>query len=319
VAAGTLPRRLLGVLGRRVTQLIPVLIGVTLVTFLMLRLLPGGPAQTLVGIRATPQAVAAVKRELGLDKPLTTQYIDYLGNLLHGHLGTSIISGTSVDSIVSSHLGATLELILYAVVIALLLGVPLAILAARYRDRWVDSVVRAVVVVTLGMPSFWLGVILILFLGLRLKWFPTGGDGSGVWGTVSHLFLPALTLALTFVAVLVRSMRASISDIIRATYVDAARLKGLSGPKLWRRHIIRTAILPVITLIGLNVSTLLGTSVVVENVFALSGMGQQLVSAILQRDFVVVQGITLVFGVIVLAISTLVDLVQTALDPRVTA
>ncbi len=307
------------VLAHRARQVVPVLFGVTLVTFFLVRLLPGGPVQTLVGMRASPSAVAAVNRQLGLTQPLPAQYGHYLWGLLHGNLGVSILTGTSVTTIIGTHIWITIILLVYAVAIALLVGIPLAVLAAQHRDTWIDHAVRGSVVVTLGFPSFWIGIMLIAFLSLRLHWFPSGGDGTGIGGLLTHLFLPAVTLAFTFLSVLVRSLRASISDILRSDFIDAARLKGISRAVLLRRHILRIAVVPVVTLVGLNMSYLLGASVVVENVFAVNGIGQQLVSAILQRDFVVVQGIALIFGLVVMAISLAVEVVQVALDPRVGA
>jgi peptide/nickel transport system permease protein len=315
----SLPSRLGRVLAHRALVVLPVLVGVTIVTFLLVRMLPGGPAQTLVGVRASPQTIADVNRQLGLQESLPSQYTHYVTQVARGHLGHSILTGTSVNSIITIHLGVTIELILYAVALALLIGVPAAAIAAYRREAWPDYAVRGLVVVTLGLPSFWIGVILISFFGLRLGWFPSGGAGQGLIGTLYHLFLPALTLAFTFLAVLVRSLRASIADILRADFVDAARLKGLSRRRLLARHVLRIALMPVVTLVGLNMSYLLGASVIVENVFALDGIGQQLVGAVLQRDFLVVQGITFVFGLIVLTISLCVDLTQAALDPRVAA
>lgn len=317
VTAGSrLGPRIGHVLVHRGRQLVPVLFGVTLVTFFMLRLLPGGPIQTLVGMRASPAAVAAVNRQLGLTQPLPVQYAHYLGGLVRGDLGVSILTGTPVTSIIGSHIWITLALLLYALVIALVIGVPLAVLAAQHEGSWIDHGVRGSVVVTLGLPSFWIGIMLIAFLSLRLHWFPSGGDGTGPAGLLTHLFLPALTLAFTFLSVLVRSLRASVSDILRSDFVDAARLKGVGRTALLRRHVLRIAVIPAATLIGLNLSYLLGTSVVVENVFAVNGIGQQLVAAILQRDFVVVQGIALVFGLVVIGISVAVEVIHVALDPR---
>lgn len=316
MGSDALAARLFSVLRSRLIQVAPVLVGITVLTFLLVRLLPGGPAQTLVGVRASPQAIAAVNHQLGLDKPLIGQYGQYLSNLVRGDLGSSLITGTSVSSIIGTHLGTTLALIIYAVVLASLIGIPLAIAAAHSRGGWIDRIIRAVVVVGFGLPSFWVGVLLLSFLGLRLGWFPSGGTGTGFVDQLWHLFLPALTLGLTFLAVLVRSLRASISDILRADYVDAARLKGIPTGQLLARHILRTSLMPVVTLIGLNMSFLLGASVIVENVFAVDGIGQQLVSAVLQRDFLVVQGIAFVFGLIVIVINLAVDLIQTTLDPR---
>jgi peptide/nickel transport system permease protein len=315
--SSSLRRRLLALFLNRCVEVLPVLFGITLVTFLLVRLLPGGPIQTIVGIRASPAVIAAAEAQLGLSKPVLVQYFYYLEHLLRGDLGYSLISGASVDSIVSTHLGVTLALLAYAVVLALVIGIPLAVISAYRKDTWADHAIRAGVVCSLGLPSFWIGLLLIAYVGLRLRWFPSGGDGTGFVGFLYHLFLPALTLALTFLAVLVRSLRTSISDIMRAEFVDAARLKGISGLRILRRHVLRIAILPAVTLVGLNLAYLLGATVIVENVFDIPGMGQQLVEAILERDFIVVQGITLIFGFLVLVVSLAVDLVQVALDPRI--
>ena len=309
-------RRLLRVLRHRVLHLLPVLFGVTIVTFLLVRLLPGGPAQTLVGVRASPETIRQLNSQLGLNKSLLSQYRDYADLLIHGELGQSLISGISVRSIISSHLGVTLWLLVYAVLLALVVGVPIAAVAATHRNTWIDHVVRALVVSTMALPSFWIRTILIAFLGLNRGWFPSGGSGHGFIDGLWHLFLPALTLAFTFLAVLVRSLRASVAEILHADFVDAARLKGLSRRRLFSRHVLPIALMPVVTLVGLNLSYLLGASVIVENVFAVDGIGQQLVGATLQRDFLVVQGITFVYGLLVLAISLAVDLTQAALDPR---
>ncbi len=313
----SLPSRVFHVLRWRLVQLLPVLFGVTLVTFFLVRLLPGGPAQTLVGVRASAQTIAAVNRQLGLNESLPGQYWHYVTNLFHGNLGQSLITGESVSSIVSSHIAVTLGLLLYAVVLVLCIGVPLAVLAATSKRAWIDLVIRALAVTTLGMPSFWIGGLLVAYLGLSLGWFPSGGAGQGLLSNLWHLFLPAMTLAFTFLAVVVRSLRDAIAGILRADYVDLARLKGLGRVQLVKRHILRVSLRPVITLVGMNMSFLLGTSVIVENVFAIPGIGQQLVSAIVQRDFLVVQGITLIFGVIVIAINLSAELIQTCLDPRV--
>jgi peptide/nickel transport system permease protein len=293
-----------------------VLFGLSVVTFLLVRLLPGGPAQTLVGVRASPEAIARVNEQLGLSDPLPQQYLRYVGQLLGGNLGESFLTGASVTEIVGVHLAVTLQLIAFSVLLTVVLGVPLAAVAAAFRRRWPDHAVRAVAVVTFGFPSFWIGISLIALFGLRLGWFPSGGSGTGFAGRVSHLFLPALTMSLTFLAVVVRSMRASLAELLRADFVDVARLKGLPTGRVWLTHVLRLGIVPAVTIIGMNASYLLGTSAIVENVFAVDGLGQQLVAAVLQRDFLVVQGITLVFGVLVVLVSLTVEALQSWLDPR---
>ncbi|GLP83019.1 ABC transporter permease [Mycobacterium antarcticum] len=308
-------RRIVRLLGRRLLQLIPTLFGLSLITFLLVRLLPGGPAKALAGVRATPEVTAQVNEQLGLDQSLPAQYVTYLSRLLRGDLGTSFISGASVNSIIGTHLSITIMLVAYAVALAVLLGIPLAVLAAYRRGTTTDRAIRGSVVVVFAFPTFWVGIVLIAVFGIQLGWFPTGGAGAG-FGRLVNLFLPALCLAVTFLAVLVRSLRASLIETIDADFVSAARLKGIPAYQLLSAHILRPSLIPFVALIGLNMSYLLGTSVVVENVFALNGIGQQLIGAVLQRDFLVVQGIVLCFGILVVAVGLVVDILQALLDPR---
>lgn len=316
-ASGSALARVGVVARRRVAQMVPALIGLTIVTFLLVRMLPGGPAQALAGVRATPEITREVNSRLGLDQPLPVQYLKYVERLLQGDLGTSFISGSSVGTIISTHLGTTLLLVAYAVVIAVVLGVPLAVVAALRMGRLPDHLIRLLVVVSFALPSFWIGILLIAFFGLRLEWFPSGGAGEGPAGHLYHLFLPAATLAATFLAVLVRSLRARLLELLHADFVDAARLKGVSGFRILVVHVLRIAIVPFIALVGVNVSYLLGASVVVENVFAVDGIGQQLIAAVLQRDFLLVQGIVLIFGVVVVLVGLVTELIQAVLDPRI--
>lgn len=300
----------------RTGRLLIVLFGLSVVTFLLVRLLPGGPAETLTGIRANPEAIARINERLGLADPLHQQYLRYVVNLVQLDLGESFFTGVSVSEVILSNLAITVQLVTFSVVLVVVIGIPLAMLAARYQDLWPDQAVRGFAAVTFGFPSFWVGVVLIAFLSLRLGIFPSGGNGEGFQGRIAHLFLPALTLSLTFLAVVIRSMRAAIVEIMDADFVGLAKLKGIRQTKVWIAHIVRIAVIPAVTLIGVNAAYLLGASVVVENVFALNGLGQQLVSAVLQRDFLVVQGITLIFGVLVVAVSMMVEALQAWLDPR---
>ena len=302
--------------GSRVLQAIPVLLGITIVTFLLVHSLPGDPARSIAGLRATPEILSSINDRLGTDKPLLAQYGRYLSQLAHGDMGDSYRLGQGVTGLIGARLPVTLFLVVYSGILALLLGVPLALAAAIRRDRGADFAIRGVLVVALGLPSFWLGLLLVAYPALKWGWFPSGGYGTGFAGHVSHLFLPALTLSVTFLAVLVRSLRASIIEVLGAQYVSLARLKGVSTRRVYLRHVLRNALRPALTIVGLNMSYLLGASVVVESVYAVNGIGNTLVQAIQQRDFLVVQGIALVFGGLVLLVSLLVDLAQIALDPR---
>ena len=308
--------RLRSLVGRRLVQLVPVLFGVTLVSFALLHLAPGDPAAGLVGIRPSPEQLARVRHRLGVDQPLWHQYFTFLAKVARGDLGTSFRLNVPVNTLVRQRLPATLELILYACVLAVVLGVPLALLSAVYRSRWPDQAVRAVSVLTLGLPAFWVGVLLVDIVALNTGLFPTGGAGRGVVGTLWHLFLPAFTLALTFLAVLVRNLRASLIEVLEIDYVGLARLKGITGYRLYTRHVLRNAISPALTVVGLNMSYLLGASVVTESVFSVNGIGYTLLAGVLARDYQLVQGLTLVFGAIVIVVTLGVDVLQSLLDPR---
>lgn len=303
-------------IGRRLLQAVPVLFGITVVSFVLVHLLHGEPARSILGVHASPPAIAALRRQLGLDESLPVQYLTYIGHALTGDIGHSFVLGDSVGSIVAARLPITLFLVAYAAVLAILLGVPLALLSALRAGTVTDHAVRWTLVLLLGVPSFWLGIVLVVYPALKWHVFPSGGYGEGIGGHLGHLFLPALVLAASFLAVLVRSLRASLVEVLGTDYVNLARLKGIGTLRLYNLHVLRTALRPAITIVGLNVSYLLGAAVVVESVFAVNGIGGTLVSAIGSRDYPLVQGITLVFGLVVLLITLSVDLIQIRLDPR---
>lgn len=308
--------RYLRLIRTRTLQALPALIGIMVVTFFLVHLLPGDPARSIVGIRASPELVTDIRERLGVDRPLPAQLTSYVGHILQGDLGQSFVLRVDVRELIIARLPATLFLVAYAGALAMVLAIPLALVAALRRGRLSDQLIRGSLVVALGIPSFWLGILLVTFVALRTGWFPSGGYGEGLLGHLWHLFLPALTLAVSFLAVVVRSLRASLFEVLESDYVALARLKGISRPRLITHHLLRNALKPALTILGLNLSYLLGTSVIVESVFAINGIGNTLVSAILARDFLVVQGIALTFGVLVIVITLLVDLARLALDPR---
>lgn len=301
---------------RRLLQALPVLFGITVVTFSMVHLVPGDPARALAGQRATPQILASIRHQLGIDKPLLAQYWHFVSGLPAGRLGYSFLLHQTTDALLAARLPTTILLVGYGVLIAVVLGIPLALVSATHKERWLDHGIKGLLVVGLGLPSFWIGLLLIAFLALRLHLFPVGGAGSGFADALWHLFLPALTLALSFLAVLVRNLRASLIEVLDADYVSLAVLKGIPRLRLYTRHVLRNALVPAVTIVGLNLSYLLGASVVVESVFSVDGIGNTLVNAVLSRDYQLVQGIALVFGVLVLLITLTVDLTQAALSPR---
>jgi peptide/nickel transport system permease protein len=303
--------------GRRLIQSIPVLFGITLITFFLIHLIPGDPVAAMLGDHYTPKAAAALRHALGLDKPLWDQYWLFLTRLLHGNLGTSVYYDQPVTSVITDRVEATIWLVVYAAVLAAVISVPLAIIATLRPNGIADQTIRTVFVVTLAMPSFWVGVILILLLSINLRLFPVTGFGDTFLDHIWHLFLPSITISLGFSAVLIRSLRNSILEVLHEDYVRTARAKGVKARALLVRHVLRNALLPTVTIFGVNVAFLMGSTVIIENVFAVGGIGQLLVSSILQRDYTVVQGITLLLAVFVVAINLVTDIIYALLDPRI--
>jgi peptide/nickel transport system permease protein len=307
----------LGFLGRRLLQLVPVAIGITIVVFFMLRLIPGDPVRIMLGSRATPEAIASLERSLGLDKPIWEQYVYFVRNLAQGNLGVSLLYRQPVRELVLERLPATLWLVAYSAVLAVIITVPLAILAARKKDRAVDQVIRGSTLLTLAMPSFWVGIIFMMFFSLRLDLFPVSGLGEGFRDRLYHLFLPSLTVALSLSAILIRSLRSSIIAVTLADFVETARAKGLTERRIMLKHILRNALISTITILGVNIGWLIGGTVVIENLFAIPGLGALMLSSISGRDYPMVQGITLVFAVLVVGVNILTDLTYAIIDPRV--
>jgi peptide/nickel transport system permease protein len=302
---------------RRLAQMVPVLIGITVVVFLLIHLVPGDPAQTMLGIHARPEALAALRSELGLDRPLWQQYLLYISKLAHLDLGESLKFKVSVSSLLQDRLAVSLALIAYAAGLTVLVSLPLGILVAMRKDGLIDIVVRAALMVTLVMPAFWLGILFLIVFSIRLDLFPISGYGEGLHDHLYHLFLPALTIALSIAPILVRSLRGSILEAMASDYVRTARAKGLRERMVVLSHVLRNALIAPVTLFGLSIGYLMGGTVIIENVFSLPGAGQLLVDAIGARDYPVVQSTTLVFAMLVILVNLLTDLAYTFLDPRV--
>jgi peptide/nickel transport system permease protein len=297
--------------------MLPIALGVTLVTFLLIHLIPGDPAVTMLGFRANAARVAALHRTWGLDKPLYFQYWLFLGRLTHADFGISLFYNSPATSVIVSAAGVTLWLVTYAAILSVVMAVPLAITAATHRDGVIDQAVRAIPLVGLGMPAAWVGIMLILLLSLKIPLFPVGGFGEGFLGHLYSLFLPALTLALPTAPIIVRSLRASLIDALDSDYVSTARSKGISERRVIMRHAVRNAITTSITILGLEIAWLVSSTIVVEKVFALPGVGALMVDSIYRRDFPVVQGITFVLAIAVILTNLGTDIAHALLDPRV--
>lgn len=293
------------------------LVLVSFAVFFLIHLIPGDPAAILLGLRATPQSIRALRHALGLDRSLVTQYGIFMRNLIHGNLGTSLRYDSPALPLVFGRLPATLFLIGYSAVLSLLIAFPVGTFAALRREKLSDHAIRIGVLVGIAIPAFWIGTIFVLIFSLHLGWFPASGYGSGFREHVSSLFLPALTLSLWQAGLLTRNLRSAVIDVVRLPYVDFARLRGLRPTTVLRRHILRTSLGSTVTLLGVNVGFLLAGAVVVENVFSVPGSGSLLVDSVFSRDYPVVQATTLIYAVLVIGINLVTDLVYPLLDPRV--
>lgn len=308
---------LLRQLAHRCIQLIPILIGISIVVFGLVRLTPGDPARLLVGPRVTEEVVAQVRERYGLDQPLPVQYTRYMGQLLTGHLGDSFRYKLPVRQLIANHLPPTLFLVAYAIVLTLIPTVILATLSARRQGRWVDHVIRVIGVAGMTIPVFWLGIMMSRLFGVSLGWFPVSGYGDGLADHLHHLFLPALSTAIWVTPILVRNLRSALIEEMDSDYVLAARSKGLPEGYIFRGHVFKNSLLPTLHLLGVLVAYLLGGTVIVETVYAVPGLGHLMINSVLARDYFVVQGLTLYFALATVLVTFAVDAATAAIDPRV--
>jgi peptide/nickel transport system permease protein len=303
---------------RRCLMIIPTLIGIATVVFIIVRLAPGNPAEILLGDYATPEALAYLNQKMGLDRPLFYQYAVYLQQLFQGDFGRSFATDRQVLPEIVRHLPYTLELSLAAVVISILIGLPAGILSAIKRDTLFDRISMVAALFLAAMPLFWLGILLMLFFSIRLGWFPLigAGDPSSL-NAVKYLVLPSIALAGTPIALVARITRSSVLEIVEQDFVRVARAKGLRENRVILKHVLKNAMIPVTTVIGLNIGQLLGGGVVIEMVFARPGLGKLLIDSIHARDYLQVQGTVIVTAALFVLINLLVDLSYSLFDPRV--
>ena len=302
---------------RRALHLPPVVIGVVVTTFLLIHLVPGDPAQSILGVHATPESLAALRSEMHLDEPIARQFGLFIAQLAHGSLGNSLVEqGRSVTSIAFPAMGVTLFLTGTAIVFSLVFGIPLGLFAALWRKPAIDVVIRSLAAGMLATPPFLIGFILLLVVALQFAAAPAGGWGSDLASNLVHVWLPGLALAAFLVPIVIRAVRQSALETIGEQFIEAAVARGVPRWRLIVRHILPNSLLPVITLVGVNAGGLIGGAVVIELVFALPGTGSALVQAVEIRDYPVVQGIALEAAVIVVLISLLTDLLYIVIDPR---
>ncbi len=302
---------------RRFVQAVPVLIGTSVAAFLLIHFIPGDPAAIFLGARATPESVAILREQLGLDRPLVTQYLEFATGALQLDFGDSITQRVAVGPLLADRMPVTIFLLLYSVVISILVAVPLAIVSALRRNRPTDHAIRVFSMFTFAMPQFLLGVLLILIFSLKLGVLPSAGYGQTFTEHVRSLTLPAITVGLYLAPILLRTLRVSMIETLGTEYVEAARARGLGESRIVLKHALRNSMLSTVTILGLNIGFLLSGLVIVENVFALPGLGTELVNAITTRDYPMTQALVLVFGVIVIVVNLMADLAYAILDPRV--
>jgi peptide/nickel transport system permease protein len=309
---------LTGYVVRRLLQMVPIALGVTILVFFLIHLVPGDPAGTILGNQATPQRVALLRHAWGLDRPLPVQYERFMARIVRGDLGSSLLYDVPAGRLVVERLPVTLWLIGFGALLSMVIAIPLALLAATKRNRLPDHLVRAVPLVGLGFPPFWLGIMLLLALALNSgRFFPVGGYGQGFLGHLHSMFLPSLTVGLGIAPILIRSLRASLLEVLDSDYITTARSKGLPERRVLARHALRNAIISTVSVLGVNIGFLVGATLVIEQVFAVPGIGQLMISSIFGRDFPVVQAVTLVFSVMVVLVYLLTDIAHALLDPRV--
>lgn len=308
----------LGFILRRILLIGPTLVFILVVTFVLVHALPGDPASAMIGDRATGADVARINAELGLDKPLPVQFLYFVQRVLRGDLGSSFALRMPVIDAIAERLPVTLLLTGMSAALALALAVPLAFVSALHRNSLGDVLIRGSFQVGLSMPVFYVGLVLLTLFAAQLHWFPVGGYGDDWPSRVYHLFLPALTIAFSVSAILMRSLRAAIIGVLGAEYLDFARSKGLSSRVILLRHVLRNAMISTVTLLGLHIGTVIGSAVITETVFAIPGIGRLMIDSIYARDYPVVQGLTITLAVLVSLIFLATDIVQAALDPRLT-
>jgi len=298
---------------KRLALAVPTLIAISFLVFIVARLAPASPVEILLGEKATPEAVARLNHEYGLDKPWLVQYADYVWNIVaHGDFGRSFSRSQSVSEMIGRDFPVTAQLAMTALLFAMLVGLPVGALAALYHNSWFDRAAMAVVVALVSVPSIVLGPLLVLLFALRLGWLPVSG-----WDTPVHTLLPTVTLGARSAALLARFMRSSLLDVLRQDYLRTAIAKGLSrGRAVWR-HALKNAFLPVLTVLGTNFGALLTGSFVVETIFQVPGIGYESINSITKRDYPVIQGMTLLVAIIFILVNLGVDILYGVIDPRV--
>jgi peptide/nickel transport system permease protein len=306
-------------IARRFLLTVPAMLAMSVIVFLMIRIIPGDPVLVILGLRSTPENIQALRADLRLDDPLWVQYGHWLGGVLRGDLGVDYRTHEPIREQLISRLPVTLEMAFLAMVMSAVLAIPLGLLAATRRGAAEHST-QALSLLGISIPDFWLGVMLILFVSLGLGWLPSSGYvpmRESVWGNISHMLLPASTLALNLAAVQARTVRTAVLDVLERPFVRTARAKGLKERAVVAGHIVKNAAIPVITVMGLQLGYVLGGAIIIEQIFALPGVGRLTLNAVLERNYPVVQGAVLLITFSVMLVTIFTDAMYAVLDPRV--
>jgi peptide/nickel transport system permease protein len=304
-------------LTRRGAHAVIVLFFLTLAAFLLVHLVPGDPVRIMLGPHAPPEAVAQVRHNLGLDRPLPSQFLSFVGGLFQGDLGTSLNTQRPVSELLGSRIWPSLFLLAYGTAVCLLIGIPMGMLSALRRNRPTDHVIRIVTTIGIGMPAFWFGLILVRFFSLDLGLLPVAGYGLGFTGHLQNLTLPAVAVGVYLAPLVIRTLRSSLIETLSTDFITAARARGFREGRVIGKHALRNALISTITILAINVGYLISGSVVIENVFNIPGLGSLLVSSMQMRDFPTISALTLLFGVLVLAVNLAADLSYAIVDPRI--
>lgn len=305
---------------RRFAGMIPILFLITIVVFLVMQALPGDPARMILGQEATEEALAAVRERLGLNQPLYMQYLAWLGNVLTGDLGRSMVDNTPVAGIIQNALPVTLQVTGLALVIALLIGVPAGVIAATSPGRIGDSVATFIGLTCISLPGFWVAILMLYFFSLYLGWLPSSGfvrPTDDLWQSFIHSLMPAIALGLRPAGIFMRLVRSSMLEVMKSDYVRTARAKGLTGRAVILRHGLRTSLIPLVTILSVEFAALLGNVVVIDTIFGLPGFGRLIYNSVLRLDMTMMQSLVLIFAVAVIVINLLTDILYSVLDPRI--
>ncbi|MCY9659287.1 ABC transporter permease [Paenibacillus chondroitinus] len=307
---------------RRIALTIPILFLVSIMTFSLIHLIPGDPARVILGQEATPESYQTLRHELGLDQPIVIQYVNWLGKVLRGDLGMSITDHVPVIQLISQRLPATIELTIGTFIVAVLIAIPTGILAAARRKTWLDYTSTFTALGGMSVPNFWLGMMLIIFFSVKHNWLPSSGYTpitQNLAQNITAMILPCLATGLRESAVLMRMLRSSLLDVVNMDFVRTAKAKGLNEFRTIIGHVLRNALIPVVTTSGIMIAGLLGGLVITESIFSIPGFGRLIVESVFKRDYVTVQGAILISAALVVLVNLCVDLLYAAIDPRIRA